>query len=301
MTILFAMTNEAFRPANLALVGELGPAEHRKSAFALSRLAVNLGMSVGPAVGGMLAQISFPLLFIVDGVTSLVAAAILALSSFHVAVLEHERKNARPREPKPARKLALLPSALQVDTTLRVFLLGIFPVSVVFFQHESAMPLYLVRDLHFSESAYGMLFTLNTLLIIFLEIPLNSATAHWPHRRTLAVGSLLFAIGFGSLALAHTLLQVAATVAIWTFGEMILFPGMSAYISEIAPEGMQGEYMGFYMMALSLAFMAGPWIGTLALEHYGARVLWISTLFVGLVSVVLLGRLDVKAPAKHGV
>ena len=67
MTGLFAATNEAFRPANLALIGELSAPEGSKPAFALSRFAVNLGMSVGPAVGGLLAQISFPLLFVVDG------------------------------------------------------------------------------------------------------------------------------------------------------------------------------------------------------------------------------------------
>src|SRR5215510_5947789 len=87
---------------------------------------------------------------------------------------------------------------------IRVFLLGIMPVAIVFFQHESTMPLFLVRDLHFSESGYGMLFTINTGMIILLEVPLNHATAHWPHGRALALGSVLFSLGFGALAVAHT-------------------------------------------------------------------------------------------------
>src|SRR5579871_1628759 len=77
MTILVAVTNEAFRPASYSLVGALAPPEYRKAAFALNRLALNLGMSVGPAAGGFLAQKSFPLLFEVNGLASVSAAIVL--------------------------------------------------------------------------------------------------------------------------------------------------------------------------------------------------------------------------------
>jgi MFS family permease len=283
MTVLFSATNESFRPASYALVGELAPPEHRKAGFALSRLAVNLGMSIGPALGGFLAQKSFTLLFLVDGLTTVAAVAILYFSSFHTAL-----KAAAPRAagPPPGR----LFNSFFNDAKLRVFLLGILPVSLVFFQHQSSMPLFLVRDLHFTESAYGLLFTVNCLMIIALEIPLNSATAHWSYRRTLSLGSLLFALGYGGLCVARSFAEVMFTVVIWTFGEMILFPSMSAYVSDLAPDGRRGEYMGMYLMAFSVAFMAGPWIGTLALDHFGPTAFWAGTLGVGLVSTFALFR-----------
>lgn len=74
------------------------------------------------------------------------------------------------------------------------------PVAIVFFQHNSTMPIYLVRALRFSESAYGLLFTINTALIILLEIPLTSAIVHWSYARTMSLGSLGFGVGFGALA-----------------------------------------------------------------------------------------------------
>jgi MFS family permease len=282
MTALFAVTNEGFRPVNMALVGELGAPEYRKSAFALSRLALNLGMSIGPAVGGFLAQRSFTILFAVDGFTALASASILVLSSF------------RKTEKQVVREPVLttwLPVVGLRDWSYRTFLLGIFPVAMVFWQHESTMPLFLVRNLHLSESAYGMLFTINTLMIVALEIPLNSATAHWPHRRCLALGSLLFAIGFGALALAHTALEVALTVVIWTFGEMILFPSLSAYVIETAPEGRRGEYMGLYSMTFGVALMAGSVAGTWELDRRGPTTLWISTCVAGIISAFILGRM----------
>ena len=110
------------------------------------------------------------------------------------------------------------------------------------------MPLYMVRDLKMSEKIYGLMFTLNTLLIVALELPINLATVHWSSRKSLVLGTILCAIGFGGLAFATNIIRVMITVVVWTFGEMILFPAMSAYVAHIAPPHKQGMYMGFYVM-----------------------------------------------------
>jgi MFS family permease len=285
VTVFFAITNETFRPANLSAISELVPTSQRKSAFALNRLATNLGMSVGPVVGSILAEISFPAIFIADGLTTLISAFFLIFSLFRF----HWRKG---RSSETANLLTEPQySNVLYDPKLCYFLLAILPVIIVFFQYEAALPIYLVRDLHLPVSTYGLLFTVNTLMIIFLEIPLNSATSHWTFRRTLSFGSSLFAIGFGMLAFSKDIWSTIGTVVIWTFGEMILFPGMSAYVTEIAPSARRGQYMGLYTVSFSLSFTLGPWIGTQILEHYGGFVLWTSAFWFGLISTVLLSRI----------
>ena len=143
------------------------------------------------------------------------------------------------------------------------FLAALIPVQLVFFQFTSTLPLFLVRYLHFPESVYGTIFTVNTLLIVALEVPLNAAMEHWTHRQTLMLGAFLYAVGFGSYALVGIMplgqtAGVFAAVVIWTFGEMILMPGSSAYAAEIAPPERRGEYMGLYTMSLHVAFAVGP-------------------------------------------
>jgi MFS family permease len=78
ITFVFAILNESVRPPSLALVSDLVEPEQRKQAFALSRLAVNLGMSLGPAIGGILAVYSFRFLFFADGATSILAGLVLS-------------------------------------------------------------------------------------------------------------------------------------------------------------------------------------------------------------------------------
>ena len=60
--------------------------------------------------------------------------------------------------------------------------------------HFGNTALFLVSDLQISETVYGSLMAINTVMIIFLEVPLTLAIEGWPHRRALSIGALLFAI-----------------------------------------------------------------------------------------------------------
>jgi MFS family permease len=292
-TVALAMLTESFRPAAMSFFGEAVPTVRRKSAFALYRLAINLGMAVGPAVGGILATISFRYLFLADGATSLAAAVVLALSGLSLS-----KKSAPGAGPAPTTATRLrLSTAAHADPRFLFFLASVLPVCIVFFQHMSSMPLFVVQQLGFSPRTFGLLFSLNCVLIVVLEVPLNAATAHWSHRRTLALGALLSGAGFGGMAFARSFGALAATVVVWTFGEMLFFPASAAYATDIAPDARRGEYSGLYMTMFSTAFAIGPWAGTVVLERAGARVLWGLTFLLGALAAALFLRMP--EPARH--
>ena len=280
-TILFAITAEAFRPASLSVLTDLAPAAQRKAAFAANRLAINLGMSVGPAVGGYLAEISFPAIFRVDGSSTLLAWMLLTLTGFKVVEHAAGSSSAHGRGSLPGWRNPLLIT----------FLVACVPLAAVFFQHEGALPLDVVRDLGMKESFFGWMFTINTIMIVFLEVRLNLSSAHWPHRKSLALGALFIACGFGAMAFATTPLTVAATVVVWTIGEMILLPSMSNFVAEIAPPDRRGEYMGLYSMSWGIAFALGPWLGTVVLERYGRNVLWASAFAAAALAALAMSRM----------
>jgi predicted MFS family arabinose efflux permease len=285
LIFLWAIISESFRPASLTSITELVTADQRKTAFAVNRLAVNLGMSIGPALGGFLILFSYPLLFVVDGATSLLAGIVLAFAPWkppHDAHAHHH-DNSAAHATDPGRGVLR-------DGRLIYFLLSFTPILIVFFQHSGSMPLYLVSDLRLSEATYGFLFAINTGLIILLEIPLNIAMAHWSHRRSLAVGSLLAGAGFGLMGLVGSVYGIALTVVIWTFGEMILLPSASNYMAEIAPPHRRGAYMGMYQASFSFSFAISGWVGTSVLQSFGGQFLWGATFVAGCISALLLMR-----------
>jgi MFS family permease len=271
VVLAFAVTSEAVRPSSMTVAGALVPNERKKSAFVLNRLAVNLGMSIGPAVGGLLADHDFRYLFWVDGATSILAAILLAATVPSVAT--------------PVSRSA---SGAFGDRRFLRFLLGVVLVGVVFFQVEAAMPLYAVGELHVPLRAIGLLFAINTVMILILEVPINGATERWSHARSLAAGALLVGAGFGGLAFATSAAGCAACIVAITFGEMILFPALSAFVADVSPEGRAGEYMGTYSMAFALAYAIGPGLGAWVLTRAGGHVLWPAVLGLALAAAALL-------------
>lgn len=291
VTLAWALAAELLRPAALAIAADAAPPEQRRASFAVSRLAVNLGMSIGPVAGGFLAEISYSFLFYVDAATSLAAAGLLFL-------LPLELRWAAPRE--VARRAPDTPGRTWVsDTRLLWVLAASLPTALVFFQLIAALPLYMKRELAMGESVVGMVFAVNTVLIVLTEVPLNAAMSRWSHRKSMATGAIFTAVGYGALAFAVGPVTTAMTVVLWTVGEMILFPSLSAYVSELSPAEQRGRYMGLYAMNFSLAFAIGPWIGTRLLETIGGPALWLLCLGVGLLSAVMFLRVKGAPPGTH--
>jgi MFS family permease len=286
-----AATNETTRPGTLAAVTTWAAPAERRMAFALNRLAINLGVSVGPALGGFLAERSFRFLFVIDAGTALAAGVVLLVAGARLGLTRKPAGAVAGERPRAAG------GSPYVDLRFLVFLAVNLLVTMVFFQHNSTMAFHLVHTLGLSPATYGMMFTLNTLLILALEVPLNTVMAGWPLQRALALGAVLSGVGFGALALASSTWGVAATVVLWTFGEMILFPTAAAYASHCAPPDRQGAYMGAYSMSAAAAFALGPWIGMRVLETWGGQVLWGGVLLTGLVAAGLFWRMaDSPAP-----
>ncbi len=280
VTFLWSALSEAFRPANLTFISNETAPGQRKTAFALNRIAINLGMSIGPVIGGILAYYNYHLLFYVDGVTSIMAAGFLMISPFE-----------KFHEEEVIKEAVLAPQKIYKDKRFIYYILALLPVEFVFFQHLGAVPIYFVKELHYTEAIYGILMAINTVIIIFVEVPLNSAMSHWRDSSSLALGSLLCAIGFGMMAFSANIYYLVLSIIVWTFGEMIFFPSSASFLSNIAPKDKVGEYMGYYQMNFSFSFMVAPWLGAIVLENYGSTILWGATFILASLSAIFLYRL----------
>lgn len=288
-TFFWSVINEAFRPALLSLVADVVLPPQRRTAYAVIRLAANLGMSIGPVVGGLLVLLNFNLIFWADGATTLLAGLFLIFSPWRYEKILRETGDENPSITE-IEKIENIFS----DRRLIYFLIALLPVPLIYFQVNASMPVYLVRDLHFSETIYGVAFTINTVLIIFIEVPLTNLLGNWSDRKLLSTGSLLCGIGFGAMAFVTNIYGLIITIIIWTFGEMIFFPASSAYMSEIAPENRKGEYMGAYQTTFNLAYAFGPWFGTAVMSRFGSSTLWISTFALGSIAFILMLKIKPK-------
>lgn len=278
-TFVLAAVNESFRPANLSLITEIVAPSQRRMAFALNRLAINAGMSIGPVIGGFLTLVDYHYLFYANAFASIAAG--IYFSSVKWSSLSSEKEEVN--ELKSKVRFAILN-----DKYFLFFLFAVIPANLVFFQHLGALPLYIVSDLGYTTAAFGLFGAINTVMIIFLEVPLNNWMNDTPYRKSLMIGALLAGIGFGGFAIATSVIPLIISIIVFTFGEMIFFPVTAAYTSEISPADRRGEYMGYYQMTFSFAFSAGPWLGTVVYENYGSVILWSGALVFGLITTALM-------------
>lgn len=295
--LLWAFVSEGFRPASLTVVNSLVTPEQRDAGRTLCRLAANLGMAIGPALGGLFVFASVPLdgrsgdtsvsyvwLFLADGATSLAAFMVLALS------LSAESRKSLERRMKVGLRLRGMFRLHRIfDLRFLLFLMVLLPALLVFFQEVSTLPLFMTQELRLTEAHYGSLFFLNGAMVILLEVHLVKITGDWSHGRALATGAMLLAVGYGALVFANSYWYVLVTAVVWTFGEMLLINRAFAYATEVAPKHRHGQYMGDVTLAFSLAIALGPWLGTAVAEGYGRQSLWaVAFLCAGMSALGLL-------------
>ena len=278
-----SVVSEAFRPAHISAVAALVEPEERARAIGLSRLGINVGMSIGPAVGGFLAEANYALLFWVDGVTS-------AVAGIGLLVLFRGRERARAREEQA---LASGPTPSPLSDRAFLAMAGVVAlVGLAFFQCFTTVPLYFSEHLGFGESTIGLVFTLNTVLIVIFEMPLLRRVEGRPPLRLIAIGGVLVCAG-NALLIAVPVVPFAAgawvalTVVVWTVGEMLNLPLVSAWVANRATDRNRGRYMGVMSIAFGSASALGPIAGTAIYERAGPDALWLS--LAGLTVIVAAG------------
>jgi len=288
LALLAGISAETFRPAARALIADLVPEGQRVTAFAASRFSGSLGFALGSMLAGFLANHSFLWLFVSDALTSIVFGVIA------LALLPEGVRVSRSEEGDGTGYRRLL-----ADRGFLIFLVATVMVTFVYFQMNATLPLHVVRVAHLRPSAFGFLLAINSALVVALEIPISAVTMRHRPKPVLAIGFLLFGLGFGLTAMAHSFSALVPTVVIWSVGEMIAAPVGYAYVADIAPEHLRGRYQGAYGTAWGVGSVTGPALGTLLFAH-SPTLLWaVCGLLGAAAAVIVLGGKPALPPRRE--
>lgn len=283
VAVFFAsLLADSFRPAVMTGIATASGEETRTRSFALLRLAVNLGMAIGPAVGGYLAAHNYSWLFVGDALTGWAAAVVLWRSLGRLERREDLAKSRRGGR-SPWR-----------DGPFLAFLGLMFVLACAFFQVFSTLPLYLRDHYGLVEQNIGTLLALNAVIIVVFEMVLLRTLERFTPLRVAAFGVLLIGLGLALMPLGSGTLFAAGTVVVWTVGEMLALPLTNAAVAHRADAASRGRYMGAYAVSFSFAFVVAPAVGTAVYQLAGPVVLWSC---IGLVGAVLSAGFWRLAPA----
>lgn len=322
--LVLSILAEGVRPANAAAIAQFTPRVDQTRAYGLQRMALNLGISFGPAIGGFLTQVDFVWLFIGDALTTFACAACLfaffglrRYADVHSATggdtdgddgrkeianqtdnqTGSQTRDAHPSGDAANRSRAPRPRGPLRDFQFMAFLGLMLGCSVVFFQVQSTYPLYLTDYYGFDEIGVGLIFGINTIMIVVFEMLLVHAIRGWSLLRAIGWGCFLTCVGFGILPFGSTVWFCILSMVILTLGEMLSAPLSSGWIAARSSNGMQGRYMGLYTMMYSFAFVIAPAIGGWLYEQQsisflgqqtsGPHMIWYASLVLGV--IILIG------------
>ncbi len=237
--------NESFRPANSAAIAHYSKPENRTRSYAVNRLAINLGFSVGAALGGFLAAKNYHLLFWVDGLTNIGAALLMLRLLPPVKPVHHnEHSKETVKGVSPFK-----------DRSFIFFIIITFFFATCFLQLFGMHPVFLKTSWHLHETEIGLLMAMNGLLIVAVEMVLIHSLEHKKHALYFTrIGMLLLCAGFIVLnVLPASFLVAAFSMLLLTFGEIFCLPFMNTFWVNRTMANNRGRYAALYTTSWSAA------------------------------------------------
>ncbi|MCM4153925.1 MFS transporter [Arenibacter sp. N53] len=270
---------DMFRPAMFVAISSYSKLENRTRSITLIRLAINLGFSAGPALGGLIIfALSYGGLFWIDGVTCFIAGMLLL-------------KILNPRKAKVIEQAKVAnPAEAFRDKPFMILLVAMTLFGLAFFQLLSTLPIFYKDMYQLTEAEIGLLLGLNGFLIFIFEMPLIKwlESSRNSMSKLILVGVLLTAMSFMVINLLGWIGALIIGMVLMSFGEMIVFPFSNSLALNRSIKGNQGQYMAYYSISFSIAHIFGHSIGMNLIANFGYSSTWYIITLIALLSAVFL-------------
>ena len=256
-------------PAIYAMAGAVWPNGGRQT-FNAIYLAQNIGVALGAALGGFVAELSFNYIFIAN-LLMYVLFAIVAVTQFNLeySVKMHKPDNLELENKDQKRRFKAL-----------ILLCIMFSICwIAYIQWESTIASF-TQDIDISMSQYSILWTVNGIMILVAQ-PLISPVIRVLKgniKKQMIVGIIIFMVSFLVTSFAEQFSVFLIGMIILTFGEMFVWPAVPTIANFLAPDGKQGQYQGFVNSASTVGKAFGPLIGGILVDAFN-----MSTMFIGMI------------------
>ncbi|MFE9410002.1 MFS transporter [Streptomyces sp. NPDC006704] len=298
-----------FGPASNTLVAALTTREQRPFAYTVGYIATNLGMGVGPLLGGLAAAYSYRVMFAGDILASLLCAELIRRWIPHdgrtsVATTANSRTRrgvsaVTPQRDRPRRDRH--PRHDRHHRHVRLLVLLSFFYVVPLIGLEYALPLTVTTVLHGSAGLVGVVYTINSVVVVGLGLPIEKRLRGHGVKRPLLVAGLLWTLGLCVIVLGFSLPALLLSTVVWTLGEIIASVVVPTYVADQVEERRVGRLMALGGFVLGLARLAVPaGLGALWTAE-GHRAVFLVLLCAPLVGMAGFALVRTRPVAPQGV
>ncbi len=291
---LYGMVNSVFRIGSYAMVADLVAPDRRAEVYALLRMGDNLGITVGPALGGFLVTIGYILSYTVAAASQLILVIFVALI-IHETLPAHSRGDRQPDQ-------APTPRAVGYGAMLRDYrFLGIWGLYILV-QIASSMVfvllgLYVKENYSIPEEQFGIIIGTNAAMVVFFQYGITRLADYRSPLATMALGALIYGSGLAIFALSRAFAGFLLGIIVLTIGEMLLVPTGTALVSNMAPPAMRARYIGLFSLSFRIGSGIGPVLGGFLSDNVAPVAIWYAgagACLVASVGYLILSRWPVR-------
>lgn len=279
-----------YRVGGDAMVADLIEPSRRASAYALLRMIANLGVAVGPAIGGFIVSVSYSVAFVLGGLAQILFALLVLLRA-------PETRPSREEVPGPLRMERGYEGILR-DRPFLAFC-GFYTLAgMAYALMMVLLPVYVKENFGVPERLYGFIMTTNAAMVVGLQVGITRLTGRFRELSVLAAGALFYALGVGSVAFGRSFPAFLFSMVLLTIGEMLMIPTATTWTANRAPSEARGRYMSVYGLTWGVGLGLGPVIGGLLHDGLGPTAIWWGGAGMALLSALgFLGLAMRRAPS----
>jgi predicted MFS family arabinose efflux permease len=263
--------------ADTAMVADLVAPERHEAAYAAVRVASNLGVAIGPPIGGLLLIGGhWPHLFL--------GTFVLSTIGFLIAFRYIPRGGAYAPVGPPQRGSF---GVIVRDSPFLLFLLSSIFATMTYVATETLLPISATTTHHLAPAAWGFLMILNPVFVTLFQLRLTRWTTGIPAAVKLGLAMPMMGVPFLLLNWNGSAGVIAVVIMVFVVGEMLWVPTSQAVVAALAPADIRGAYMGAFGGTWSVGWAATPFLGLQVRHAYGDATMWVCVATVGVVAGIL--------------
>lgn len=282
LAVLVGILADTGGPAFQAMIADLLPENKRTEGFAVLRVIANLAVTIGPLIGGLLAGVNYLYLFIIDAIMSTITAGIILLK------LPETMPQSAGETASRTSLFSTIKGYFSVfkDRLYMAFILVSIISIIVYMQMNSTLSVYLLKVHDIPPRGFGYILSLNAGMVVLLQYWISRKLANVPPMIIMALGNILYAIGFGLYGVVSAYWMMLGAMVVVTIGEMFTVPVAQTLVSFFAPEEMRGRYMAIFGYAWIIPSALGPLLAGLIMDNGDPNWVWYGSFFLAILSAV---------------
>ncbi len=276
-----------YRVGTNAMVSDLVEPEKRPDAFALMRMSDNVGIAIGPAIGGFIAVSSYTVGF---------SIAAISLLLYSLAIVLFTRETMPDRVDPDLHHTPRFDGYGDVirDRTFIYFLSSFTLFQICSVMLWVLLGVYAKQNYGVLESEYGFISATNALMVVLFQVGVTRITKRYLPLPVLALGAFIYALGVGSIMLGSSFWDFWLSYIVVTIGELIILPTANTFVANSAPIDQRGRYMGFFVLAQGAGTSVAPLLGGVLNDQIGPKAIWLGSSVFG-----MLGSVGFAAMSRH--